>query len=43
MKKIKLSDLTMDDNGFTWNSSDIKERDDFCKRAVVGDGFYVSY
>ena len=23
--------LTVDDNGYTWNSSDIKEREDFCK------------
>jgi hypothetical protein len=23
--------LTMDDNGYIWNSSDIKEREDFCK------------
>jgi hypothetical protein len=23
--------LSMDDNGFTWNSSDTREREDFCK------------
>jgi hypothetical protein len=30
--------LTLDDNGYTWNSSDIKEREDFCKEITAKIG-----
>ena len=30
--------LTMDDNGYAWNSSDIKEREDFCKEITARVG-----